>query len=785
MIRRRALHLGFCASTFLVLTASADPRLALTQHQLEGRYEEALEVIEQSVAEHGDQVLPLGLDYLSGHLLELMGRDRAAQEAFAGSLGTAAPLAPFALFRLALSHERRGHPEVSAGLLATLLGGEPPKRLIRPAARMLTDAIERGADCRLLSNSDRWRLDQRPQRRIQVARAGCDLAAGEPDRAVERLLAILRKRNDDEAARLAADRLSRLVGENAQPEIALLLGQAFYEHRRFDLSVLYLKRGLAASTAEDLDARYALARSHFWRQEYLLAASEFGKVAARSTKLDDKARALYQQGRSYELSGNWAAASSSYRVGYLSDTRGRWADAALISALRIEWRGGSEEQALELYEVLASERGWARLFEAASVFLASSEIVRGRAERASSWLDRARRARREPSTDATYWSARLAELENEHEHAVELYVDILTENPYHPLARASKRRLESPKLAAVAEALARQLARGSTAAELYGAVVLLADDDATALEARERLRRKLSQKVVAREVLELRPRPAEDWPIWDAKLQRPEELLLGLGLWGDGEPAILEHFSVEEPDLALTAVGLLERSGSLRPALRIAEILYQRAASEVPVDLLPDSLRTAAFPLHYRDLLLGRSEQFGVDPFLLAAIVREESRFDAQAVSAASARGLAQFVVPTAERLGAELGLETIRAEDLHRPEVALTLGAAYLAELRERFADQPYAVIAAYNAGENQAELWRSYCFSLEPEEFFSKVGFPETRGYLTKVLESREHYARLYGPRAEATALGARPGAGSDQSGAVRTSISSSAERSSERSK
>jgi soluble lytic murein transglycosylase len=616
---------------------------------------------------------------------------------------------------------------------------------------LLAQAIENGADCRLLGNSDSWRLEQRSNRRIQVTKATCDLSEGRQAQASDRLLAVLERGIDDEAARLAADRLSGLVGKEIAPEVSLLLGRAFHSHRRFDLSVHYLKQGLAGLEDEDLDARYALARSHFWREEYLLAASEFGQIAAGTTKLDTKARALHQQGRSYELSGNWAAASSSYRIAYLADIEGRWADAALISALRIEWRSGSEKPALELYEVLGTRRRWAKLFESASVFLASSEIVRERSERAGEWLRRARRARREPSLDTTYWSARLAELERDWNRAVELYVEILTENSYHPLAVAARQRLSQPELEAVAAALALRLAQGSSTAGLYGAVLLLPADHLSALEARSRLTRRLSSQNIASSFLQLPLRATPEWPLWQATLERPEELLLGLGLWGEGEPAILKHFTIEEPDLALTAVGLLESSGSLRPALRIAEILYQRAVGEVPIDLLPTNLRRSTFPLHYRDLILERSAKFEVDPFLLAAIVREESRFDAQAVSAAAARGLAQFVLPTAERLSTKAGLDSVTAEDLHRPEVALTLGAAYLDELGQHFADQPYAVIAAYNAGENQAALWKSYCFSREPEEYFSKVGFAETRGYLTKVLESREHYARLYSPGSE----------------------------------
>ncbi|MCP4202176.1 MAG: lytic transglycosylase domain-containing protein [bacterium] len=736
------------AATLLLLATPADLRLQVAQYQLEGRPQAALEVIETSISEREAEVRPLGFDYLHGHLLELLGRDRAAQDAFARSLTSAMPLAPYSLFRLALNQEKRGHPEVSAGLLARLLAAKPPKRLVRPAVQMLAEAIENGADCRLLTNSDRWRLEQRPNRRIQVTKANCDLLVGRRQPALERLQAVLERAIDDEAARLAADRLSQLVGGSVAPEISLLLGQAFHAHRRFDMSVPYLRAGLAGLEGEDPDARYALARSHFWREEYLLAASEFGKVVASATKLDTKARALYQQGRCYELSGNWAAASSSYRRAYLEETEGRWADAALLSALRIEWRSGSEQPALELYEVLASRRSWARMFETASVYMASSEIVRKRAERAGEWLRRGRRARREPSTDTIYWTARLAELESEWDRAAELYLEILSDNPYHPLAVAARKRLGRPELGPASDALARRIVQGSSMADLSGAMLLLPGDDRSAVDARRRLTQRLSSRSSARSFLQVQLRDAPDWPIWQARLERPEELLLGLGLWDEGEPAILKHFRVEEPDLALTAVGLLEQSGSLRSALRIAEILYQRAVGEVPIDLLPPSLHRSAFPLHYRDLIMERSRQFDADPFLLAAIVREESRFDTQAVSAAAARGLAQFVLPTAERLGHKIGLKTVTAEDLHRPEIALTLGAAYLAELGERFADQPYAAIAAYNAGENQATLWRSYCFSREPEEYFSKVGFAETRGYLAKVLESREHYARLYGP-------------------------------------
>ncbi len=135
--------------------------------------------------------------------------------------------------------------------------------------------------------------------------------------------------------------------------------------------------------------------------------------------------------------------------------------------------------------------------------------------------------------------------------------------------------------------------------------------------------------------------------------------------------------------------------------------------------------------------------------------MREESRFQTEAVSPAAARGLAQLVLPTARRLARKLGWGEVRAEELHQPAISIALGAAYLAELKLRFGEGPSAAaasplspltVAAYNAGEDQATLWRRYCQTAEPEEYLAKVGFRETRSYLVRVLESQAQYAALY---------------------------------------
>ena len=96
--------------------------------------------------------------------------------------------------------------------------------------------------------------------------------------------------------------------------------------------------------------------------------------------------------------------------------------------------------------------------------------------------------------------------------------------------------------------------------------------------------------------------------------------------------------------------------------------------------------------------------------------------------------------------LARQAGLGSFAPEDLYRPEVAVALGATHLAGLLRTFGGAAHVAVAAYDAGEPQAIVWRSYCNSLEPEEFFTKMGSDETRRYLHQVLSGWAEYQALY---------------------------------------
>ncbi len=738
------------AAPALVLAAAAagDPRPVLVEAQLDNRTEQALAMTEQALATGGEGTAALGLDYLRGHLLDRLGRPHEAAEAFARAMAASPQLEFFSRCRMAAAQERFGHPEVAAGLVATVVSRAPPSPLLDEATRLFVRNLGAGGDCRLLGGIDRSRFAADNRRRLEVAAADCSRAA-QPERARELYLKVLREDREDEPALVAAEHLGALAGERPDADVALLLGRAFHWHRRFEQSIVYLQ-GATASLGANLggqafDNVYTLVRGRFWQEDFPAAAAGFADLAGRAGDRGHQALALFQEARAEELAGLRVQAAATYRRAYLADPLAQTADSALAGAMRLEWRGGAEASAEEVYSLLVARRQWIGTAARASLFLAASDLVQGRRDRAGRWLDLAERAGRAVDLEVAYWRGRLAELDGEPAAAVGQYLKVLQRDLFHPLAGGARERLAAPALAAAARAQGRRLAGSDRAEDGYGAWLLLGDGSPVGRAALGRFRGRLAADRLAGPILTVAPVPISSWPLWQTPPQSPEEMLLGLGILGEGAPAVARNFPLADPNLAFTGTALLARGGEFRRAIGRADALRRRGA-RLPPPLVPLPLRRLLFPFSYSELVVAESLKRRVDPYLLAAILREESLFDPRALSAASARGLAQFVEPTARGLGRRIGLGELGSEDLYRPEISIALAAAHLRELAETFAGAVEPVVASYNAGIPQARLWRDQCFSDEPAEYITKVGFAETRGYLGRVLSSWAEYRDVY---------------------------------------
>ena len=736
----------------LAAAGTEDPRQELIDLQILRDTQAALETVEKKIQEDPTAAGAMGLEYLRGHLLLEMDRRKEAIQAFATSMSATPSLGPYSRYRMALEQERMEHPEVAAGLAATLLAGSAPRTLVLPTLRLLRRTLAQGGDCRVLRGLSGQGLRTEERRQLSAARIYCARKEGDGTSARKLSLELLEADRGDEVARFAAETLAALEPDAKSARFQLLLGLTFYNHREFELSSRHLSRTLELLPGADLtrreifECRYALARSYFWLGRHLRAAADFGALAASTSDRSRKAQVLYQQARSYELGGVFDKAAAVFQLVYEAEPSGRWSDAALIAFMRLQWILGNEELAEQAHKALG--RSHPGTFARASLFLACSDLVQGKADRAGDWLAAASRTGRLGSLEKSYWQGRLDELEGRAVDALGHYVQAIRESPYHPLAKAARTRLASDSLRAAALRQGIALAGSSRPEELHAAWILLGDDDPRGQNARAKLLRSIAADSNVREFLELEGLPTASWPLWRSSLQRPEDLLLALGIFELSASEVLRHFPVGEPRLAYTGSLMLSRSGETQRSLYIAEVLEKRTPRRLPEELVPEAQRRLLYPFGYSYLILREASRSGIDPYLLAGIIREESRFDPHAFSSASARGLTQFVFPTAREVAEDLDIAPLVPEDLERPEIAIALGAGYLRKLGQELGGATERMVAAYNAGTPPASLWRSYCFSDEPEEYLSKVAFPETRNYLSKVLTSRNQYTDLYSP-------------------------------------
>jgi soluble lytic murein transglycosylase len=142
------------------------------------------------------------------------------------------------------------------------------------------------------------------------------------------------------------------------------------------------------------------------------------------------------------------------------------------------------------------------------------------------------------------------------------------------------------------------------------------------------------------------------------------------------------------------------------------------------------------YPLRYEELVVGHAENYQLEPQLVAAVIYQESKFDADAESASGAVGLMQLLPSTGQGIADRTGGEEWTPADLRSPELNVRYGCWYLRHLLQKYGSEELA-LAAYNAGQTNVDRWREQGVGIQ---------FSETRHYVERVQELKETYARAY---------------------------------------
>jgi soluble lytic murein transglycosylase len=214
-------------------------------------------------------------------------------------------------------------------------------------------------------------------------------------------------------------------------------------------------------------------------------------------------------------------------------------------------------------------------------------------------------------------------------------------------------------------------------------------------------------------------------------------------VWGDtpqlqATSAWIRH----EQGLALTAD---ERFAALRGAITTMRRAYPQFMAAGGESLPADVLRII-FPLDYWPLITKYSTMHGLDPYLIAALMAQESTFTAEIRSHANAYGLMQIIPDTGRRYARKLGISPFNTAMLRQPEINVRIGTQYFRDLIDRYGGAHFA-LASYNAGESRVDRWSNERPGIPQDEFIDDIPFPETQTYVKRILGTAEDYRFLYG--------------------------------------
>lgn len=220
---------------------------------------------------------------------------------------------------------------------------------------------------------------------------------------------------------------------------------------------------------------------------------------------------------------------------------------------------------------------------------------------------------------------------------------------------------------------------------------------------------------------------------------------------GSGAQAVRAQATALSRDAAYTLAVYYKRGDLANHAVAFAEPLWKKVPADFLIELAPREWVELLYPAPYRAALLESAPPRGVDPRFVLAIMRQESRFRPEAKSVSAARGLTQFIPSTADDIAAQLGRRDFSQDDLYNPSTAILFASQYMGNLFKQFPDQPQAVAASYNGGEDNVERWLARARTNDPDRYVLEIGFTQAKDYVYKIMANYWIYQSLYSEQLE----------------------------------
>lgn len=689
-----------------------------------------------------ERYLDQGYAYLAGELAAKDGDDVAAATAFEAVIARRRLLAD----RAAVSLARL--PAIAPARALKAIQGfasrYPASAVMREGRTLEIALLERtgaskAADRALLLMPRGWRREAERE----LLGVSVDRAARDRTRAVA--LRLLRTATGDRAAHDAAAALIAIGTDGLAAGDRFELGEALSNHRFYVEAIEVLRPLLDSVHPLRGDATFLAGRSAAKAGDEATARSAYETLVAAGGALAE--RAAFQLARLDLGCGHEVEAI--HRLAALAEsaspTRNVAAE-AMLKLVRIHAGRRRDDEAIWTLAELERRTGLSSPWSLQAAFtVAAARLASGDPTGALNALAGAR-ANREWDRDLGYWRGRALAALGRYDEAVGVLdrpargSDLIA-----ALSRAELARLAPAPAGRAAERLAVARAAFGTG-----------DGEAARREATAAVA--AGAGFAARQLLcEIDRTLPRDGSVLGAvakphqRVMRAAELghesaasaLLLLGFPEEAADELDElPTSRRDPARIFELATLEATSGDFAGSLRHAERLRSRLGLGFRAECLPDDVFSLLYPAAFAPMVEHAVARSGGEVALVRAVMREESRYDPLAHSPAGARGLMQFIPETARLVGHQIGVDVARAHDVHAPELAIPLGARYLANLLSLFDGREAPAVAAYNAGEDIAWEWAARAAGDDTASFLVHIEYAETRAYVDRVLTSLAAY-------------------------------------------
>lgn len=167
--------------------------------------------------------------------------------------------------------------------------------------------------------------------------------------------------------------------------------------------------------------------------------------------------------------------------------------------------------------------------------------------------------------------------------------------------------------------------------------------------------------------------------------------------------------------------------------------------TSAPISAIPIAYWHILFPEPYWSVIKQSATQNGLDPYMVAALIRQESEFNPSAISNKDAYGLMQLLPRVGKELARQEGIHHFETRSLLDPDTNIRLGSLYLKQTLDKFGDHPEYAFAAYNAGDDRVTAWQAIGSYHDIDEFVESIPFSETRNYVQSILRNESIYREL----------------------------------------